>query len=66
MFEKTVVKGAGANPVHRKLAEATGQAPQWNFHKYLISRDGKIVKAYSSKVTPDAPELAKELESLLK
>lgn len=66
MFEKSVVKGPAANPVHQKLAQSTGQAPQWNFHKYLISRDGKIVKSYSSKVTPDAPELKQALESLLK
>ena len=66
MVEKSIVKGPDANPVYRKLAEATGQAPQWNFHKYLISRDGKTVKAFPSKVTPDSPTLVKEVEALLK
>jgi glutathione peroxidase len=65
MLEKSIVKGPGANPVHQKLAHATGQAPQWNFHKYLISRDGKTVKAFSSKVTPDSPALVKEVEAML-
>jgi glutathione peroxidase len=65
MLEKSIVKGPGANPVYQKLAQATGQAPQWNFHKYLISRDGKTIKAFSSKVTPDSSTLVKEVEAML-
>jgi glutathione peroxidase len=66
MFEKSIVKGADANPVYRKLTQATGAAPQWNFHKYLISRDGKTIKAYSSKVAPDSAQLVEDVESMLK
>lgn len=66
MFEKSIVKGPDANPVYRKLAQATGTAPQWNFHKYLISRDGKTIKVYSSKVLPDSAQLVQDVESMLK
>ena len=40
MFSKTTVKGSGANPLYQELAKATGQAPGWNFHKYLVDRSG--------------------------
>lgn len=66
MVGKTVVKGPTANPFYRRLAEITGSPPQWNFHKYLISRDGTQVRAYPSKVTPDDPELLRTLEDFLK
>jgi glutathione peroxidase len=33
------------------------KAPKWNFHKYLVGRDGKLIAAYPSKVTPASPEL---------
>ncbi|HEY5801630.1 MAG TPA: glutathione peroxidase, partial [Burkholderiaceae bacterium] len=52
MFAKTSVKGADANPLHAELAKITGVAPKWNFHKYLIDRNGKVVAQYPSKVTP--------------
>jgi len=65
MLEKQVVQGKDAMPLYRQLAEATGQAPKWNFHKYLIGRDGKPVAAYASKVAPEASELKAEIERLL-
>ncbi len=43
MFTKTVVAGGGRNPLYAALFKATGTAPGWNFHKYLIGRDGKVV-----------------------
>ncbi len=57
--------GAEANPLFRQLAAQTGRAPQWNFHKYLIGRDGKIVANYSSMTRPDDPALLKTLEQQL-
>lgn len=59
MTEKAVVKGAGAAPFYRWAADTLGQdkAPAWNFHKYLVGRDGKLIAAFPSKVTPQAPEL---------
>lgn len=65
MLEKSVVVGKDANPLHRQLADATGQAPKWNFHKYLIDRTGKPVSAFGSRVTPLSTELKQAVEQLL-
>ena len=62
MFSKSAVRGADANPLFRQLAAQTGRAPLWNFHKYLISRDGKVVDNYSSLTRPDDPALVRALE----
>jgi glutathione peroxidase len=59
------VKGAGANPFYKQLAKATGQAPEWNFYKYLVGRDGKILAVYPSKVTPEDPQLLQAIERQL-
>jgi glutathione peroxidase len=53
MMEKSVIKGSDANIFFRKLYKATGQAPQWNFSKYLISRNGSTITAFESSVTPE-------------
>lgn len=62
MYEKVRVTGEEATPLYRRLAEATGTAPGWNFHKYLVSRDGRVVGQWPSKVTPDDPELVAAIE----
>ena len=62
MFEKVVVTGDDATPLYRDLTRLTGVAPGWNFHKYLVSRDGRVVAQFPSKVTPDAPELRAAIE----
>jgi glutathione peroxidase len=64
MFEKVVTKGAGADPLYSFLATGVG-APEWNFHKYLVGKDGKVRKAYPSKVTPDDAGLRKAIEEAL-
>ncbi|RZA27947.1 MAG: glutathione peroxidase [Lysobacteraceae bacterium] len=66
MFEKVQVKGAGATPLYRQLAKATGVEPGWNFHKYLISRDGRVVANFPSKVKPDDAALVAAIERELK
>lgn len=65
MFEKSRVAASGATPFYVQLAKATGKTPQWNFHKYLVSRDGKTVKSFASDVTPDSTAFVDELEKLL-
>ena len=65
MFAKSVVKGANANPLYAELARATGKAPGWNFHKYLIGRDGKPIASYDSNVTPLSPTLVSSIEKAL-
>jgi len=53
MFAKSAVRGADANPLFRELARASGTTPKWNFYKYLIARDGRVVRAWSSMTSPD-------------
>ncbi|MER2178743.1 MAG: glutathione peroxidase [Stenotrophomonas maltophilia] len=62
MFQKVVVTGPEATPLYRSLATATGVSPGWNFHKYLIGRDGRVVAQFPSKVTPDDPKLVAAIE----
>jgi glutathione peroxidase len=62
MFAKSEVRGAGANPLFKQLAAESGRAPLWNFHKYLVSRDGKVVENFSSLTRPDDAALVRVLE----
>lgn len=65
MFQKVKVTGPDATPLYQRLTAATGVAPAWNFHKYLIGRDGKVIGQFPSKVTPDDPALARAIEAAL-
>ena len=65
MFSKTVVVGQGAHPLYQQLALATGERPGWNFHKYLIARDGQTVRSFPSAMAPDHPALVQEIEKRL-
>ena len=65
MFEKVHVIGDEATPLYRDLAAATGEAPKWNFHKYLVGRDGKVLANYGSRTTPDDPEVVAAIERAL-
>jgi glutathione peroxidase len=62
MFAKTELK---KNPLYSDLAKATGSAPRWNFHKYLIDRSGKQVLSFDTRVAPNDPKLLSALEKLL-
>ncbi|WP_310475282.1 glutathione peroxidase [Sandarakinorhabdus sp.] len=59
MTEKAVVKGAKAIPLYKWAANTLGETntPQWNFHKYLIGKDGRLIAAFGSKSTPTSPEV---------
>lgn len=65
MFSKTTVVGRGANPLYQQLAQKTGETPQWNFHKYVIGRDGQTVRSYPSSLDPKNPSFVKDIERFL-
>jgi glutathione peroxidase len=65
MFAKSSVKGPEASPLFRELAQQSGTAPRWNFHKYLLGRDGKLVDQYSSLTAPDSKTLVRAIEQQL-
>lgn len=65
MFSSTSVRGAKANPVFKALIAKTGEAPSWNFNKYLVSADEKKVLHFGSRTKPDDKKFIAELESLL-
>jgi glutathione peroxidase len=65
MFEKVHVKGADATPLYKRLASETGQAPGWNFHKYLIDRNGRVVANFGSRTAPTDPSFVARVEALL-
>lgn len=64
MFEKVVTKGDGQSPVYAFLAAKYGE-PKWNFHKYVVGKDGQVVAAFGSKTTPESDELRKAIETAL-
>ncbi|MCB9878096.1 MAG: glutathione peroxidase [Planctomycetes bacterium] len=66
MFAKLETKpGAGQSPIYATLGKATGNLPNWNFCKYLVGKDGRVVKFYPSKVAPDDAALVKDIETAL-
>ena len=65
MFNRIAVRGADASPLYRGLATAAGEAPGWNFHKYLIGRDGKLVASYGANQNPADDPLQKEVKRAL-
>ncbi|MDM0075127.1 glutathione peroxidase [Variovorax sp. J2P1-59] len=65
MFAKSSVRGVDANPLFKELARASGTTPKWNFYKYLIDRDGKVVDSYSSMTAPDDRSFVRAVESAL-
>jgi glutathione peroxidase len=65
MFEKSSVSGDRRNPLFAELDRRTGQQPRWNFHKYLIDRNGSRVISFESAVAPDDKRLLEALRKLL-
>ncbi len=49
----------------RRLALGTDQAPRWNFHKYLIGKDGRLIAAFGTRTEPTAPEVRAAIEKAL-
>lgn len=65
MFEKTSVSKGTSDPMYKALANLAGEYPSWNFHKYLLDRNGKLISSIKSKTDPENPEVMKQIESLL-
>lgn len=68
MFAKSRVAtaaGPARNPLFTELAARTGQAPRWNFHKYVIARDGVGVTSFASEVDPQDRSFTQVIERLL-
>ncbi len=68
LFDKVHVKGDAQSPLYAVLTGPESPAPgpvKWNFGKFLIGRDGKIIARYDSNVAPESPELVKAIEAAL-
>jgi glutathione peroxidase len=70
MFSKLEVNGEGASPLYKYLTSQDTQpvekgAISWNFEKFLVGRDGKVVARFSPRTKPDAAELVKAIEAQL-
>jgi glutathione peroxidase len=70
MFERIDVNGEGRHPIYQELtktADAEGHDGdiRWNFEKFLVGEDGKVIARFSPLVEPEAPELTKAIESAL-
>lgn len=65
MFQKVTVKEGEAHPFFDQLAAASGTYPTWNFHKYLIGRDGQLIAEFSPRTKPYNDKLVSAIESAL-
>ncbi len=65
MMSKISVVGTHRHRFYAQLAQATGVSPKWNFHKYLIDRQGRVVGSFASEVAPESTALSQALESVL-
>ncbi len=69
LFDKLEVNGPNRHPLYQALAGSESPYPgdiKWNFGKFLIGRDGKILKRFEPKTTPDSPEVQQAIEEALK
>ena len=71
MFSKISVKGSDKAPLYQFLTDksanpTTGGEIQWNFTKFLVDRNGKVVKRFEPNVKPDAPEVISAIEAAMK
>jgi glutathione peroxidase len=64
MLSQQSVKGPGAHPMFKELGRAAGE-PTWNFNKYLVDRDGNVVRRFDSSVDPMSTEMRQAVESVL-
>ncbi len=66
LFEKLQTKaGDGQSEIYKNLKKQSDELPNWNFCKYLVGKDGKVIKFYKSKTAPDDEGLRKEIDAAL-
>lgn len=65
LFEKVKTHGEGVSPVYAFLTQKH-PAPEWNFYKYLVGKDGQVRARFSNRVKPDSPELRAAIDAALK
>jgi len=67
MFAKITVKGASKHPLYAYLTSNAAPAGEvtWNFGKFLVGKDGKVIKRFDPQVAPDAPEVLAAIEAAL-
>jgi glutathione peroxidase len=67
LTSKTTVKGPDAHPFYKWAEQELGaeNAPQWNFHKYLIGRDGKHIQSFDSRTKPEDEEIVSAIRASL-
>ena len=64
LYAKVKVKGDAKAPVYQFLTAKHGE-PKWNFHKYLVGKDGQVIKAFPAKMQPDDKEIRAAIEAAL-
>jgi len=70
MFEKIMVRGSEAHPLYKFLSEKklngnVSSTPRWNFHKYLINKEGEVVDYFFSFTKPSSSKVKKKIQRLL-
>ncbi len=67
LTEKAAVTGGGAHPFYAWAGKELGALakPRWNFHKYLIAPDGRLIDWFSTPTSPTAPRVLKAVEGAL-
>lgn len=64
MFKPIGVRGDNAHPIFQELARQSGE-PRWNFYKYVVDRDGRVVANFPSQAGPESADLRRAIESIL-
>ncbi len=65
LFDKIEVNGANRHPLYKTLIGEGGKDIAWNFGKFLVGRDGRVIKRFEPKTTPDSKEVTEAIEAAL-
>ena len=65
MTESVAIRGSDAIPLFKQLAKQADGAPNWNFHKYLVSPEGKVIGSWGASTKPSSPEVILAIENNL-